>query len=344
MADSLKFAALGLDHRHIFGMSQGMVEVGAEFAGFWSKGEPQPYAGFVERFSDVPRFIDKQQLLEDESISLILIGAMPADRAELAIEAMRHGKDVMVDKPGCITLDELAALRKTVVETGRIWSVNFSERFEVPASTIATEYVRQGRIGKVIQTLGIGPHRLNAPTRPAWFFDRTKYGGILTDIASHQIDQFLHYAGVSDATIDHSAVGNFANSSHPNFEDFGEINLSSGQAQGYIRVDWYTPDALPTWGDGRLFLLGTEGTIELRKYVDLNGREGTDHLFLFNGNTCEHVSCAEAGLPYFGNLANDIRDRTETACVQAHTFKVMELALSAQAQAQPRGALATIAE
>lgn len=341
MADSMKFAALGLDHRHIYGMSQGMMSVGGEFAGFWSEGEPQPYAGFVERFPDVTRFEDKQRLLEDESISLVLIGAKPAERAGLALEAMRHGKDVMVDKPGCVSLDELSALRQTAAETGCIWSVNFSERFEVPASTVATDFVKQGRIGTVIQTLGMGPHRLNAPTRPDWFFDRTKYGGILTDIGSHQIDQFLHYSGASEASIDHSAVGNFANPSHPDFEDFGEINLSSGRAQGYIRVDWYTPDALPTWGDGRLFILGTEGTIELRKYVDVAGREGTDHLFLFNGNTCEHVNCADAGLPYFANLANDVRDRTETACDQAHTFKVMELALSAQAQAVQRGVLAT---
>lgn len=337
---ALKFAALGLDHRHIYGMAQGMIDAGCTFAGYWTEGRPQPFAGFVKRFPDVPRADERRRLLEDRDISLVLVSCAPQDRAALAIEAMRHGKDVMVDKPGCISLEELARLRETVADTGRIWSVNFSERFEVRAVTTATDMVRKGRIGTVVQTIGIGPHRLNAPTRPDWFFDNRLYGGILADIASHQIDQFLHFADLEDATIVHSAVGNFANPDHPRFEDFGEINLAGSNAQAYIRVDWYTPDALPNWGDGRLFILGTNGYIELRKYVDVCGRDGCDHLFLVNGDSCEHIDCSAAPLPYFSDLARDVLERTETTCPQVHTFKVTELALRAQAQAERRGQLA----
>ncbi len=340
MATPLKFAALGLDHRHIYGMAEGMIEAGCVFDRFWSYGEPQPYSGFVERFPDVPRAKDRRQILDDPDIALVLIAAAPQDRAALAIEVMQHGKDVMVDKPGCISLAELGAIRDVVKDTGRIWSVNFSERFEVRAVTTATELVRQGRIGSVVQTIGIGPHRLNAPSRPDWFFDNRLYGGILADIASHQIDQFLHFANLQTAEIVHSAIGNFAHPDHPRFEDFGEINLAGGNAQGYIRVDWYTPDALPNWGDGRLFILGTEGTIELRKYVDVQGRVGIDHLFLFNKDTCEYFDCSGAELPYFSNLARDVRERTETACLQSHTFEVSELSLHAQAAAKRRGFLA----
>jgi predicted dehydrogenase len=286
--DQISFAALGLDHRHIYGMTQGMLDAGAVLAGWWTEGSPQPVDGYRTRFPTAPRQ-ELQTILNDPEISLVLIACRPDRRADLAIAAMRAGKDVMVDKPGCISANEVKRLRDTVRQTGRIWSVNFSERFEVPATTVATQLVRDGAIGKVIQTVGLGPHRLNAASRPDWFFNAATYGGILTDIASHQIEQFLHFTGSDDAEISMASVGNFANPDHPTFEDFGEVSLRSDNAQGYIRVDWYTADALPNWGDGRLFITGTEGSIELRKYVDVAGRPGTDHLFLVNGSRCEHI-------------------------------------------------------
>ncbi|MEZ5668960.1 MAG: Gfo/Idh/MocA family oxidoreductase [Alphaproteobacteria bacterium] len=340
---TLTVAAVGLDHRHIYGQLQGMLDVGAVAKGWWTEGEPGPLPGFVERFPDLPRVAERRALIEDPDVDLVLIAAVPSDRAALAIEAMRAGKDVMVDKPGCTTLEQLDALRTTAAETGRIWSVDFSERFEVPAVTRAIELVRAGAIGRVVQTVGLGPHRLNRALRAPWFFERARYGGILCDIASHQIDQFLVFAGADDAEIVTSTVGNFANPGDPGLEDFGEILLRSGSgaatAQGYIRVDWYTPDALPTWGDGRLTVLGTEGYIELRKYVDVAGRPGTDHLFLVNGTRCEHIDCRDAPLPYFAALAADVRDRTATAMTQDHAFKVTELALRAQAGATRVGHL-----
>ena len=332
----LRFAALGLDHRHIYGMAENMQDVGGEFVGWWTKGDPGTLDGFNKRFPEVieRRFDDYRELLEDESIDLILIAAIPCDRAALAIEAMQHGKDVMVDKPGCTTQQQLDAIKACVAETGRIWSINFSERFEVASVTKAAELVQQGAIGKGVQTAGLGPHRLNRATRPDWFFDKPSYGGIICDIASHQIDQFLYFTGSEDAEVTMASVGNFANPGNPGLQDFGQLSLTSDQGHGYIRVDWYTPDALPTWGDGRLTILGTEGYIELRKYVDVAREDTTDHLYLVNGTRCEHIDCRDAGYPYFANLANDIRNRTETAMPQAHCFKVMELALKAQQMAE----------
>ena len=337
MTKPLTFAALGLDHRHIYGMASNMMETGASFKSWWTQGEPGTLDGFDKRFPGVARADSVEAVLSDPEIDLVLIAAIPRDRADLAIAAMAAGKDVMVDKPGCTTLDQLAAIRDCVARTGRIWSVNFSERFEVPSVTRAAELVADGAIGRVVQTLGIGPHRLNRPTRPDWFFERAAYGGILTDIASHQIDQFLFFTGSTDAEVTLATARNLANPDDPGLQDFGEIALRSDRGHGYVRVDWFTPDALPTWGDGRLTILGTEGYIELRKYVDVGGAEGTDHLILVNGDRCEKIVCAEAGLPYFARLAVDIRDRTETAMPQAHAFTVMELALQAQAMAEASG-------
>ena len=334
----LNIAAIGLDHRHIYGQAASMMAVGARFVGYWTEGTPGTLAGFEKRFPDVPRVADRKQLLEDDSIDLILIAAVPADRAALAIEAMEHGKDVMTDKPGCTTAAQLAQIKACVAKTGRIWSIDFSERFEVPCVTKAAELVQDGAIGKVIQTIGMGPHRLNRATRPNWFFQRDKYGGILTDIASHQIDQFLYFTGSTDAEITMAHVANYANPNDPGLQDFGELALRSPQGHGYIRVDWYTPDALPTWGDGRLTILGTEGYIELRKYVDVARDTATDHLYLVNGDRCEKIDAADAGRPYFERLAADIKHRTEIAMPQAHCFKVMELALKAQALAEAQSA------
>ena len=337
MTTPLRMGVIGIDHRHIYTMVSHMQDAGAVLAGWWTSGTPETLDGFVRRFPDAPRVAQAKALLEDPSIDVILTAAVPCDRAGIALDAMDSGKDVMTDKPGCLTLDQLAALRAKVAATGRIWSVDFSERFEVPSVTAAAELVAQGAIGRVIHTTGLGPHRLNRDSRPGWFFDPARNGGILTDIGSHQIDQFLFFAGADTADIAMASTANRANPQDPAFRDTGQIVLKAEGADGFVRLDWFTPDGLPTWGDGRLFLLGTEGTIELRKYVDAGRSDASDTLILTNGSRCETIDARGAGLPYFARLIADIRERTETAMPQAHPFTVMELAIRAQAMADGDG-------
>ncbi len=325
-----RFAAIGLDHRHIYDLTEGLLQAGQDCAGYCPQtSDPRVLAGFRKRFPQLPS-VDRDRLLDDPSIAFIVTAAVPCDRAAVAIQAMRRGKDVMVDKPGLTTLDQLADIERTVAETGRIWSVCFSERLLTPSTLKALEIVRQGGIGRVVQTVGLGPHRLNRALRPAWFFDPAAYGGILNDIGCHQIDQFLAFAGAADATIVSSTVGE---NSGNGFQDFGEVVLQSATARGYLRVDWFTPDGLPTWGDGRLFVLGTDGTIELRKYVDIAGRPGTDHLFIADHAGTQHIDCRALAVTYFRDFANDVTNRTETAMSQRHSFTVCRLALEAQARA-----------
>lgn len=329
----MRFAAIGLDHRHIYNMVAGLIDAGADCAGFDpGTSDERVLAGFRERF---PTLVARERdaLLDDPSIDLIAIAAIPCDRADIAIRAMRAGKDVMVDKPGVTTAEQLAAVEAAVAETGRIFSVCFSERFLVPATLVAGKLIADGAIGRVVQTVGLGPHRLNRAIRPGWFFDKAAFGGILTDIASHQIDQFLHFTGSADATIIASATGHFGLADLPDFEDFGEILLRSDRAGGYVRVDWFTADGLPTWGDGRLTILGTEGTIELRKYVDVAGRPGTDHVFLVDRHGTRHIDASKEPLTYFRAFLSDVGLRGESAMSQSHVFTVCRLALEAQARA-----------
>jgi predicted dehydrogenase len=261
---------------------------------------------------------------------MILISAVPADRTALAIEAMEAGKDVMVDKPGCTTLDQLAAIKATQERTGRIWSVNFSERCEVRAVTKAAELVRRGDIGRVVQVVTLAPHKQNLKTRPRWYFERERYGGILCDIGSHQVDQFLHFTGSTDVQIAHAHVENTTMPNEPGFQDYGEITLMGDGGHGYLRLDWFTPDGLPTWGDGRLFILGTEGSLEVRKYTDIGQPHRTDNLYLVSRDHNTYIDCRDQPLPYFANLISDVQHRSETAMTQAHTFLTMEIAIKSQ--------------
>ena len=234
------------------------------------------------------------------------------------------------------TLEQLAEARKVQAETKRIYSIMYSERFENRATVRAGELVKAGAIGKVVQTIGLGPHRINPPTRPAWFWEKKRFGGILTDIASHNADQFLFFTGSTRAEVVASQVGNVHHPEYPNFEDFGDMMVSGDGGSGYIRVDWFTPGGLATWGDGRLTVLGTDGFIEVRKNIDIAGRPGDSHLFLVDQKETRYVDCKDVTLPYGERLVADILNRTETAMSQQHCFLAMELVLKAEAGARKR--------
>ncbi|RWX79333.1 Gfo/Idh/MocA family oxidoreductase [Neorhizobium lilium] len=329
----VRFAVIGINHNHIFGQANCLLDAGAEFTGFYAQ-EDDLAAEFAAKYPQAKRYDDPRRALDDPAIELIVTAAIPDQRARIALEAMRAGKDVMTDKPGMTTLEDLAELRLVQAETGRIFSVLYSEHFENRATVRAGELVASGAIGKVVSTAGFGPHRMRPALRPEWFFERKRYGGILVDIASHQCEQFLFFTGVESAEILSASVGNRAHTQWPGLQDTGDIHLATPDATGFIRVDWFTPEGLSTWGDGRLFITGTEGMIELRKYVDVAGRSGGDHLFLTDSKGVTHMDCSALPLPYGAQLLSDIRNRTETAMPQSRCFAAMELALKAQAKAE----------
>jgi predicted dehydrogenase len=325
---------IGVNHNHINGMTDLLLDAGAELVTFFAA-ESDLAAQFAERYPRAHGAQSMAEVLEDESIALIASAGIPDERARLGIKVMRHGKDYLSDKPGFTTVDQLAEVRQVQHETGRIYSICYSERFQNRATVRAGELVRAGAIGRPLQTVGLGPHRLNAATRPPWFFQRERYGGILTDIGSHQADQFLFFTGSTSAEVVASQVANLAHPEYPGLEDFGDMVLRGDRGTGYVRVDWFTPDGLPSWGDGRLTILGTDGYIELRKNVDIGGRRGGDHLFLIDRQQTQYVDCHEVELPFGRQLLDDVRNRTETAMPQAHAFLASELALQAQLQAGP---------
>ncbi|GGA87040.1 oxidoreductase [Brucella endophytica] len=329
----VKFAIIGIEHDHIFSQTACLLNAGAELVGFHAA-ENAISRSFAEKYPDVPRVDDPRRLIDDESIDLIVTTAVPDERAGIAIEAMRAGKDVMADKPGMVTLAQLEEVKLVQAEMGRIYSILYSEHLENRATVKAGELVASGAIGKVVSIAGFGPHRLRAPTRPEWFFERQRSGGILVDIASHQCEQFLFFTGADSAEILSANVANRAHPQWPGLQDMGSIHVTTGETDGFIQVDWFTPDGLPSWGDGRLFISGTEGAIEIRKNIDISGREGGNHLFLTDRQGVRYMDCSQVPLPYGPQLLADIRERTQTAMPQARCFAAMELALKAQALAE----------
>jgi predicted dehydrogenase len=330
---SLKFSVIGVNHDHINVQVEAARRGGGELVSFYAK-EPELVAAFSKHYPDVKLAGSEKEILDDPSIKLILSASIPADRAPLGIEVMRHGKDFMVDKPGMTSLEQLAEVRSTQKSTGRIYSIMYSERFENRATVRAGELMSMGAIGRVLQTIGTGPHRMNPAQRPPWFFERERYGGILCDIGSHQFDQFLYFTNSTKAEIVASQIGNLNHPQYPGLEDFGDVMLRGDHGTAYIRVDWFTPDGLATWGDGRLFVLGTDGYFEIRKNVDIAGRNLGSFLFQVDQKGTHYIECQDVALPYGEQLINDVLDRTDTAMNQEHCFYAMELALKAEKQAQ----------
>lgn len=338
MQPSIRFAAIGLNHDHIYGQTDILLDAGAELVAFYAP-DPELVAQYAERCPQVALASGVQEILEDESIHLVISAGIPCDRAPLGIKVMQHGKDYMTDKPGFTTLEQLAEVRRVQAETGRIYSIDYSERFHNRATVKAGELVKAGAIGRVIQVVILAPHHRRFHMRPDWFFKRDKYGGILTDIGSHQFDQVLYFTGSSRAEVVVSQVANFHHPQYPEFEDFGEAMVRGDGGTGYIRVDWFTPEGLGTWGDGRLTILGTDGYIEVRKNIDITRQEKGSHLYLVDHKGVQYIDCSGVALPYGRQLIQDLLHRTETAMAQEHCFLASELALKAQAQAARWGYL-----
>ena len=329
------FAACRLDHGHIYGMCESLIGAGAELTQVWDP-DPAKVASFTERFPQARIARSEEELLSDKSVRLVAGAAVTSERCALGIRVMDAGKDYFTDKAPLTTLEQLAAAKAAVARTGRKYGVYYSERIHVESAVFAGQLIEQGAIGRVIQVIGLGPHRLNAPTRPDWFFRKDKYGGILCDIGSHNIEQILFYTGADDAQVVNSQIANYNHPAYPELDDFGDCTLvTDNGATGYFRVDWFTPDGLQNWGDGRIFILGTEGFIEQRKYFNIGTDEGPGHVFLANGQGEWHINVFnKVGYPFFGQFILDCLNRTENAMTQEHAFKAAELSVKAQMAAK----------
>ncbi len=328
-------AAIGLDHGHIGGICGGLEDAGAEIVAVYDP-DPAKIEKFRKDFPTAKAVSSEREIFEDDAIQMVASAAVTSERGPLGLRVMDHSKHYISDKAPFTTLQQLADARAKVAATGLTWAVCYSERLQNEAAVFAGQLIEEGAVGRVLQVLGSGPHRLRAETRPDWFFEKEKYGGILCDIGSHQAEQFLYYANATSARVVHSQVANYNHPEHPELEDFGEANLvADNGATCYFRVDWFTPDGLGSWGDGRTFIFGTEGYIEMRKYLDVARSSEGDQVYLVDGKTEQHFQVTgKVGFPYFGQLILDCLNGTQSAMPQEHTFMAAQLCLEAQSQAR----------
>jgi len=338
---SINFAVCGMSHDHIYGMIGAIQRGGGTLVAAYGQ-EPEKLSAFTKRYPDVRMVTSEEAILNDKSIQLVLSSTIPNQRAPLGVRVMEHGKDYLSDKPGITTLEQLAAVRKTIAETHRIYGIMYSERLEVKAAVKAGELIQAGAIGRVIQTINIAPHQIvqghgdagGGTGRPEWFWNPDLYGGILCDIGSHQVDQFLYYTGSTEAEVVASQIANVNHPDHPRFQDFGDMMLRGDRGLGYVRLDWFTPDGLGTWGDGRLFVLGTEGYIEVRKYTDVAVKKSGNNLFIVDQKEARYIDCNNLTLPFGPQFVADIVNRTHVAQDQAQCLLAAELVIKAQKNAQ----------
>ena len=330
------FSAAHLDHGHIYGMTNGLLEAGATLKYVYDP-DPAKVAQFIRTYPQAIPADSEEQVLADQDTRLVAGAAVTSERCALGLRVMDAGKDYFTDKAPFTTLQQLESAKRKARETGRKYMVYYSERLHVEGAVLAGYMIEQGEIGQVIHVEGVGPHRLGAPGRPAWFFEKEKYGGILCDIGSHQIEQYLYFAGEEDARVTASRIGNYGHPAYPELDDFGDCTITGAKGTtNYFRVDWFTPDGLSTWGDGRTLILGTKGYMELRKYVNVaSGQPGGNHIYLVNSQGEKYINATGVtGYPFFGQLILDCLNRTEHAMTQAHAFKAAELCLQAQKQAE----------
>ena len=341
---SVKFAVCGISHPHIYGMIEAVKRGGGVLVNVWAL-EPELLAAFRKRYPDVPVAATQDEITQDPSIQLVLSSQIASERAPLGVRCMKAGKDFLSDKPGITTLEQLEQVRSTISSTGRIYAIMYSERLEVKAAVKAGELIQSGAIGNVIQTINIAPHQIRQKPgsdagsagsidgRPAWFWKDVQFGGILCDIGSHQVDQFLFYTGSTKVEIVASQVANIRHPNHPQFQDFGDMMLRGNNGFGYVRLDWFTPYGLGTWGDGRLFILGTEGYIEVRKYTNVAVSKQGNNLFIVDQNEARYIDCNNLTLPFGPQFVSDIVHRTHTAQDQAQCLLAAELSIKAQMKA-----------
>ena len=328
------FSVTGLDHGHIFGQTNGLIDAGATLKYVYDP-DPKKVSDFLVRYPQATAVDSLEQILEDDETQCVASASIPCDRGPLGVQVLEAGKHYFTDKSPFTTLAQLDDARRAVAASGKRYMVYYSERLHNESSMKATELIREGAIGRVLQVINLAPHRMSKDARPDWFFEKDKYGGTLTDIGSHQFEQFLAFTGATDGTVNFARAENFTAPDKPGLEDFGEASLTMDTgASCYCRIDWLTPDGLRVWGDGRVFVVGTGGTIEIRKYTALARQEPGNKLFLVNGEEEQEIDCdGTTGFPFFGEMILDLLNGTETAMTQDHIFKAAELSMVAQEMA-----------
>jgi predicted dehydrogenase len=331
---------VGAEHLHLFEMVDGLVRAGAETVCHAT--DDGPLADLYAGYRPESQRRDVDAVVGDDSLDLVVLAGVPAERAGAAVEALRAGRHVLAAKPAVTTEAQLVAVDAAVAASGRRWWVFFSERLVNRAVAECVRRVRAGEIGEVVAVSGSAPHTLAAEGRPEWFFDPTRGGGVLVDLAAHQADQLVALCGPGRTEVAAATVANVATPEHPAFRDLGRMSLRHSTDGGRVvvsdhHVDWLSPSGLGTWGDVRLVVHGTAGTMEVRANIDPAGEPGAEHLIAVDDGPPRRVDTSGVALDWAERLVADVAEGTDTLVPHDHTVAACRITLAAQAMAEAHG-------
>lgn len=335
----MKFAVIGIDHGHVYMMINNLLAVpGVECAGYYTD-LPVLEKQMTRAFPNIPLARSEAELLERRDVNLIVSAAIPSERAPLAVRAMNHGKDFFGDAPFPTTMAHLDLLEATQERTKKSVFIYLRERLLSRAEQLAARLIRAGEIGRPVSFVGLEPHKLMTGQRPPWQFKKQLSGGILNELGIHVLDSFCFLTGQAIKS-GRARVGNVANPDEPEFEDFGDFTFQGvAGAAGYARVDWLTPETLPSFGDLRCMVVGTEGFIEIRKKIDLavdNNRYTGDQLLMCSKNRePERVDCRHIPITFHEQLVRDVAQGLNRCIPHAHVFRLMRQVLNLASEAEP---------
>jgi predicted dehydrogenase len=275
-------------------------------------------------------FTDHRTMLDAVEADVVVTAGVYGDRGRTVVDALRAGCHVLADKPLCTTLDDLEAITAAARETGRHVVLMLEKRY-YPETLAALELVRAGTLGEITGVLSSAPHKLNRSARPGWFFDRAGYGGILADLAVHDIDAALLFTGLTAGTVRGDIAGTVPGTD--GFAPYGVATLASAGVLVTAEVSWMTPAASAVHGDYRMRLIGTRGTAELlwarRRLVVTTDEDTTYDAPLGDG-------LRPARLPL-----RALADGAEPDISTAHSLLATRLALLAQRSADDEGGTST---
>lgn len=221
--------------------------------------DPDNVAAYAESIGDVPAYADHQEMLARHEVDVVSVNGVYIDRAVAVVDALHAGAHVVVDKPLCTSLEQLSTIETAAAATGRLVSLVFEKRAH-PVTRAARRLVAAGTLGDLALITSTGPHPLRHLTRPSWFFT-ADYGGVLADLAVHDVDVALALTGARDGIVV-GTCGKRAYPQYPEFSDHGAMLLAAGEVMATIDAHWLAPES----GKGRyeMRLVGTQGTAEMR--------------------------------------------------------------------------------
>jgi UDP-N-acetylglucosamine 3-dehydrogenase len=203
-----------------------------------------PTAREIGELYHVPHYTDPEKILRDPKIQVVDICTPTVTHHDIALQAIEHGKHVLVEKPMTNTIEEALDLIRAAKKEGVALTVGFVERFN-PAVQEVYRRIAKGEIGDVILA-----HSRRVSRSP----DRIGDVGVVKDLAIHDIDIINHLL-VDEPSYVSAVTGKIRH----RYEDYANINfLYSGDRSAFIETNWLTPRKIRT-----LTVTGTEGIINV---------------------------------------------------------------------------------